>query len=67
MAPRIDLVKCNLCGVCIENCPGDCFEMGAGEDGVLVARPLTCWHCGACEVDCSVEAIYVELPIMMLA
>lgn len=67
MAPRIDDTKCDLCRVCVENCPGDVFGMSAQEDRVLVARPVACWHCGTCEVDCPTGAIYVELPIMMLA
>lgn len=66
MAPRIDDAKCDLCRVCIDNCPGDVFAMAPGGDGVLVARPVFCWHCGICEVDCPPGAIYVELPIMML-
>ncbi len=67
MAPRIDDARCNLCGVCVENCPGDCFDMDAAAGRLLLARPVACWHCGTCEVDCPVDAIYVELPIMMFA
>lgn len=67
MAPRIDEAVCDLCQVCIENCPGDVFAMAGKGDRVLVARPVACWHCGSCEVDCPRDAIDVELPIMMLA
>lgn len=66
MTPRIDYEKCDLCGICVENCPGDVFSI-AGTGRVLVARPVACWHCGTCEVDCPLGAIYVELPIMMVA
>ncbi|MDP2663104.1 MAG: 4Fe-4S binding protein [Dehalococcoidia bacterium] len=67
MAPRIDPDKCNLCGICVENCPGDVFADAPGRDCVAVARPIACWHCGTCEVDCPTDAIHVDLPIMMVA
>ena len=67
MAPRIQNDQCNLCGICVENCPGDVFATDAGSNLVAVARPVACWHCGTCEVDCPVGAIRVDLPIMMIA
>lgn len=66
MAPRIAGEKCNLCGVCVENCPGDVFAVAAGGQTVNVVRPDACWHCGTCEVDCEVDAIHVDLPVMMV-
>lgn len=67
MAPRIDYDKCNLCEVCVENCPGDVFASDEDTGHVAVARPVACWHCGTCEVDCVAGAVSVDLPIMMVA
>jgi NAD-dependent dihydropyrimidine dehydrogenase PreA subunit len=67
MPPVIDRSKCDLCQVCVENCPGDVFAMNEAGSEVLVARPMACWHCGACEVDCPPSAIYIKLPLMILA
>ena len=60
---------------CVEVCPVDCFynydnsdlnkEVGKeprkpGDPGMLVIHPDECIHCGACEPECPVEAIYEE-------
>jgi adenylylsulfate reductase subunit B len=31
----------------------------------LVSYPEECWHCGACMMDCPVDAIRLELPLYM--
>ncbi len=60
---------------CVEVCPVDCFynfsdaslntkankEPGKpGDTGMLVINPDECIHCGACEPECPVEAIYED-------
>lgn len=60
---------------CVEVCPVDCFynfvneeqntKLGKapaqpGDFGMLVIHPDECIHCGACEPECPVEAIYED-------
>jgi ferredoxin len=60
---------------CVEVCPVDCFynyaseELNkeadkepavAGDFGMLVIHPDECIHCGACEPECPVEAIFED-------
>jgi NAD-dependent dihydropyrimidine dehydrogenase PreA subunit len=58
----------------VEVCPVDCFynikkkkyndqfgREAKGEDvGMLMIHPDECIHCGACETECPVEAIYED-------
>jgi NAD-dependent dihydropyrimidine dehydrogenase PreA subunit len=59
---------------CVEVCPVDCFynikkkeindrfgREAKGDDvGMLMINPDECIHCGACETECPVEAIYED-------
>ena len=60
---------------CVEVCPVDCFynydtaELNKkvskeptkpGDVGMLVIHPDECIHCGACEPECPVEAIFED-------
>ena len=60
---------------CVEVCPVDCFydnknkelndKAGKepakdGDVGMLVIHPDECIHCGACEPECPVEAIFED-------
>ena len=59
---------------CVEVCPVDCFynikkknlndqfsREAQGDDyGMLMINPDECIHCGACETECPVEAIYED-------
>ena len=60
---------------CVEVCPVDCFYNYANEElnkktgkeprqphdtGMLVIHPDECIHCGACEPECPVSAIYED-------
>ena len=60
---------------CVEVCPVDCFynypsaelntkvskePVKAGDVGMLVIHPDECIHCGACEPECPVEAIFED-------
>ena len=63
---------------CVEVCPVDCFynhqdaalneQVGkqpgkSGDAGMLVINPDECIHCGACEPECPVEAIYEDSDV----
>lgn len=63
---------------CVEVCPVDCFfnikkkkyndqygiEPKVAEDyGMLVISPDECIHCGACETECPVQAIYEDSAV----
>lgn len=59
---------------CVEVCPVDCFynikkkeyndrfaREAKGDDvGMLMIHPDECIHCGACETECPVEAIFED-------
>ena len=60
---------------CVEVCPVDCFynhpaaalnaKVGKepakpADSGMLVIHPDECIHCGACEPECPVEAIFED-------
>ena len=60
---------------CVDVCPVDCFynyssselndkagkePASAGDTGMLVIHPDECIHCGACEPECPVEAIFED-------
>lgn len=60
---------------CVEVCPVDCFynhpdpelnkttgraPRNAGDLGMLIINPDECIHCGACEPECPVDAIFED-------
>ena len=49
---------CNGCAMCTAVCPHAVFEMN-GRKAQLV-RPSACMECGACQLNCPVNAIRVE-------
>lgn len=62
MASIIDYEKCIGCKTCYERCPEDLY--GLDENGkVYVKYPDECWLCGACEMDCPVQAIRVTYDV----
>jgi len=60
--PRIDLVLCTRCGVCVSLCPGHAVEMA--DEGPHFARPLDCTYCAECEATCPAGAIRCEYAIV---
>lgn len=42
---------------CIEVCPVDCIYIGARRSYI---NPNECIDCGACEVECPVDAVFVD-------
>jgi len=62
MPPVIDKTKCNKCGVCIAICPLDVLH--SSSEGFPETRyPEECWHCNACKLDCSKQAIHLRFPL----
>jgi len=44
---------------CVDVCPVDCIH-ATDEDPMFYIDPDECIDCGACEPECSVQAIYTE-------
>ena len=61
--PKIDLAKCNGCGVCVERCPTGALAMQDGR--VSMARPDVCSYCATCEDVCPTEAIALPYQIVL--
>jgi len=61
--PKIDLAKCNGCGVCVERCPAGALAMQDGQ--VFMARPDLGTHCATCEDVCPTEAIALPYQIVL--
>lgn len=55
MHPELDHEKCTGCGVCVEVCPSEVYEV-IGERPEAVALE-ECIECAACEEQCPVHAI----------
>ena len=45
---------------CVSVCPVDCIHFEEGVDRILYIDPNECIDCGACEPECSVNAIFPE-------
>jgi len=54
----LDPERCTGCGECVDNCPGEVYEMRA--DRVVAAHPEECHGCHTCEAVCEAEACRVE-------
>lgn len=55
---KLDVEKCIGCDRCVEVCPHAVFSMG--EKRVQVQDRDACMECGACVINCPVEAITVR-------
>lgn len=59
MAIRIDLEKCNSCGLCMRSCPYEALESIDKKPRWIEDR---CTLCGACLESCKFEALAGEIP-----
>ena len=57
--------RCIKCGNCYEICPGDVFAWPDQKKKPIVFYPIECWHCGACRLECTVDAIEYYFPLEM--
>ena len=60
--PCVDVMELS----CVAVCPVDCIHYDDGIDRMLFVDPNECIDCGACEPECSVEAIKVEDELPMI-
>lgn len=58
---KIDTAKCSGCGVCVQVCPHQVIEMR--EKRAAIRDLDLCMECGACRMNCSMEAIQVEAGV----
>jgi len=54
---KVDSLKCNGCGQCVEFCPVDVFEID--KEKSIPLRPQNCLGCDTCVAVCENEAIIV--------
>ena len=54
--------KCTGCGLCEDVCPRNCFEVDHTRHKVTRPRGELCIQCGACLVQCPVDALYFRNP-----
>lgn len=50
--------KCNGCGMCINVCPHEVFELYIGKSHIV--NRDQCMECGACSMNCREKAISVK-------
>jgi ferredoxin len=55
---RFNRERCINCKRCLQVCPHAVFSAGTGT--VEPARPSACMECGACALNCPVQAIEVQ-------
>ncbi len=49
---------CNGCKLCVYVCPHEVFKMR--DKKAVLKNPTACMECGACQLNCDVNAIYVD-------
>lgn len=59
MVPRIDVFKCNGCGVCVKRCPPQIMGLIKNKAAILIDL---CEECGICAEFCPIDAIHFRLP-----
>ena len=55
---RLDTEKCEGCGMCVNVCPHQVFEIREGKAGIVDLDG--CMECGACLKNCAFSAITVS-------
>ncbi|MCK4763835.1 MAG: 4Fe-4S binding protein [Candidatus Aminicenantes bacterium] len=59
MIPKVDVFKCDGCGVCVKRCPAHIMGLIKNKAALLVDL---CEECGICAEVCPIEAIHFRLP-----
>ncbi len=57
--PNFDADECTGCGLCVDECPNTCIELG-DDDIAFLAKADECDGCGTCAEECPSEAISME-------
>ncbi|MCL4312576.1 MAG: ferredoxin family protein [Actinobacteria bacterium] len=65
MPPEINDERCDGCGICVNVCPEDVFYGSAKRCIPTVTYPDECWHCNACVIECTRQAIHLYIPLPM--
>jgi ferredoxin len=58
---RLDVARCNGCGLCVAVCPRGVFVISCGR--AALRDRGACIECGACALNCEPEAIGVEAGV----
>jgi MinD superfamily P-loop ATPase len=59
MIPKIDVFRCDGCGICLKRCPPK--VMGLVQEKAVILTDL-CEECGICHEVCPIHAIHFRLP-----
>ncbi len=59
MIPKVDVFKCDGCGICVKRCPPQ--VMGLVQNRAVILVDL-CEECGICHEVCPIHAIHFRLP-----
>ena len=60
--PEINLLLCNQCGACVEQCPTGAVEMEP--KGPSIVHPNDCTYCATCDAICPQGAITCSYEIV---
>jgi NAD-dependent dihydropyrimidine dehydrogenase PreA subunit len=55
--PVVDPNVCTACGICVDECPNGCYDLG---DIAELNRPDDCTECGICVDSCPNGAISMD-------
>lgn len=55
--------RCIGCQFCIYVCPRGCFVFDVEIKKAILANPISCLKCRACELNCEGDALRIEKPI----
>ncbi|MGB8489949.1 MAG: mercury methylation ferredoxin HgcB [Bacteroidales bacterium] len=58
---RLNEEVCNGCGMCLKVCPHEVFELSGRKAHII--RKDYCMECGACQLNCPVNAITVKAGV----
>ncbi len=59
---QLDEEKCRGIGFCEQVCPRSCYEVDKTLHRAMMPRTEQCVRCGACIVQCPVDALYFKAP-----
>jgi len=59
MIPKIDVFRCDGCGICVKRCPPQVMGLINGKAAILTDL---CEECGICHEMCPIGAVHFRLP-----